>query len=350
MTSVEDSQSETLTLKAQCHCGLASFAIDIPTSALPLRSSICSCNSCRRVTAQLFATHVAVPGNPLPDVSKWTSYNSSASLTRVFCPRCGCSVLCHGSTGAWFLCGGVLEGPIQGIQDRQALFANDSKDGGGYIWLPEKNGVGNVIQHHGDQRGSEMVDVEAMRRNFAAEMTTSSTQEPGQDDTLQASCHCGAFQCHITKPDPETPGPMTGRGKWWLAEDSRRYWAGLDACRSCRKVTGYEVNSWAYIPAFNFRNPDGTPLDPATHPALHHYSSSPGVHRDFCATCGASVFFRRESRDPQVWDIGAGLLRGRGARAEDWLQWNTLDFAEFALDPEFVSGIVEKMQSYKAAH
>lgn len=361
MANPEDSPTnKTLALSAKCHCGFASLSVEIPTSAVPLKSSICSCDSCRRVTAQLFATHIAVPNSvPLPDISHLTSYPSSASLTRVFCPRCGGSVLCRdpSSEGRFWFTGGGLEGPVDGILDRQVVWANDTVDGGGVIWLPEKNNAGNVIRHYGAQRGSEVVDVEAMQRNFAEAKKSSSSaaQQEADDqreDRLQVSCHCGAFQCYITRPDPETPGPTPGHGKWWLPEGKgRRYWAGLDACRSCRKATGYEINSWAYVPAHNFRNPDadGAPLDPATHPALSHYESSPGVQRDFCATCGASVFFRKLSRDPQVFDIGVGLLRGRGARAEDWLQWNELEFAGFALDEEFASGIAEKMKSYKAA-
>lgn len=339
-----DSPDKSLTLKAQCSCGFASFTVEIPSSAIPLKSAICSCNSCRRATSQLFGTFVVVPGLPLPDVSQLTSYKSSDRLTRVFCPRCGCSVLNH-EKDEWEFTSGVLEGPVDGILDRQALFADDSLDGGGYIWLPEKNGAGNEIKFHSAHRDSEVVDIEAMRRSFE---TKKMPTEADQNDKLHVSCHCGAFECSITRPDQESPGPTPGHGKWWLAKDGHRFAAGLDACRMCRKVTGYEIGSWAYIPAFNFTTPDGAPLDPATHPALHHYDSSPGVHRDFCATCGSSIFFRKDSRNPQVWDIAVGLLHGRGARAEDWLEWNGLDFESSALDVGFATAISEAMRDDKA--
>lgn len=336
---------DTHTLRARCHCGLASYTVKIAKGLLPLKSAICSCTSCRRATGGLFATFAVIPSLPVPDVTHLSSYASSSGLNRIFCPRCGCSVLNREADG-WEFTSGVLEGPVEGLLDRQALFANDSVDGGGYVWLPKMNNAGREIKHHGGHRDSELVDVKEMRRKFDAKSTAGSAPNEGaEDDKLPVRCHCGAFQCYITRPSAEMPEPTSGRGKWWLAKDERRYKAALDACIACRKVTGFELNWWAFIPASNFVSPDGSPLDPENHPALKHYSSSAGVQRDFCGTCGASVFFRKELRNPQVWDIAAGLLVSAGARAEDWLMWNGLDFEDFALDPNFVSGIAEALKT-----
>jgi hypothetical protein len=343
------SANEPVTLAARCHCGLASYTVTVPTSSVPLKSAICSCTSCRRATGHLFATFVVVPGLPVPDVSALSSYTSSASLKRIFCPRCGCSVVNH-EAGEWEFTGGALEGPVEGLLDRQALFANDSADGGGYIWLPKLNGTGNDIKYHGGHRDSDVVDVEALRRDFDTKQALERTSDRSDaDEKVHVRCHCGAFECYITRPTPNDPGPTPGHGKWWLADDGRRYKAILDACKCCRKVTGVEINSWAYAPAINFTMPDGSPLDPASHPALKHYESSPGIQRDFCGTCGASVFFRKASRVPQVFDIAVGLLQGQGARAEDWLEWDGIEYEEFALDPQFVSGIAEAMRTQKPA-
>lgn len=335
------------TLHAQCHCGLASYSVAIPNTALPLKSSICSCTSCRRTTGQLFATFAVVPGLPVPDVSGLASYASSSALTRVFCPRCGCSVLTR-EAGDWEFTGGVLRDSTRGMLDRQALFANDSVDGGGCIWLPERNGAGKEIRRHGGSWDSEVVDVKAMQRDFDTRQSSRTIPNISlESDTLGATCHCGAFQCVITRPSPQIPEPTPKRGKWWLASDEKRYQASLDACKDCRGVTGFEVNAWAYIPAANFLLSDGSPLEPADHPALKHYESSPGVHRDFCGTCGASVFYRKDSREPQVWDVGVGLLKADGARAEDWLEWGGIEYEGSALDPDFVSGIAQCMKGSK---
>jgi hypothetical protein len=348
MASVLPSVDTTLKVRAKCHCGLASYTCTIPTSAVPLKSAICSCTSCRRATGQLFATFVVIPGLPVPDVSALDSYASSTTLTRFFCPRCGASVI-NQEDDEWEFAVGMLDIPIEGLLDRQALFADDSADGGGYLWLPEKNGAGREIKRHGGHRTSDVVDVEVMRQNFESGRTarvasSGVEQEEEEDGKLHVSCHCGAFQCYITRPLPDAPPPTPKNGKWWLSRDGQRYQASLDACTSCRKVTGFDVIAWAYIPAINYLMPDGSPVDPMTHPALKHYDSSPGTHRDFCGTCGAPVFFRRATRDPQVWDVMVGLFKGEGARAENWLEWRGLSFEDDALDPEFVAGIVQGMK------
>lgn len=67
------------------------------------------------------------------------------------------------------------------------------------------------------------------------------------------------------------------------------------------------------------------PLDFGTLPkgVLTSYSSSPGVVRDFCSGCGATVFWHDGIR-PDLVDVSVGLLRAEeGARAESWLKWWT---------------------------
>lgn len=67
---------------------------------------------------------------------------------------------------------------------------------------------------------------------------------------------------------------------------------------------------------------------------MKRFESSLGVYREFCGTCGATVFWHCDER-PGVVDVSVGLLRSvSGARAEDWLEWATgrVSFAEDALD------------------
>ncbi|KXJ86946.1 hypothetical protein Micbo1qcDRAFT_198098 [Microdochium bolleyi] len=495
-------EGPTVTLRARCHCGLVSYAYRIPARRLPLQAAVCSCDTCRRVTGQLFATFAVVPGDAVPvalepaavgyegtragregdgsgsrsesrdgnrpETAHLSSYASSPQATRVFCPHCGASVV-NFEDGEWEFATGILsvvyrhhpraEGggreqdrgeedgdgsvaadeadtqPRRRLLDRVALFADDTVDGGGMIWLDGGlDGAAATMRQahipiHGGHRSTPLADVHGMTRWASAALVGGQTADreaaggaawgtqdrdnpaagpieaqdlqEEEEDVLRASCHCGAFQCLMTRPMPDSPEPNAERGKWWLGsplpsstspgcrggeagagaeekdqgqlpagqtlpqQQRQRYAGWLDACTSCRLVTGFEVVSWAHIPAVNYRQYyfsssssssasfTTTPLDPSTHPALAHYTSSPGVWRDFCATCGAAVFYRRDDRVPQVWDICAGLLLptkgptdGKGgARAEGWVDWRGIEFAEGAeLDPEFVNGIQEGME------
>ncbi|KAJ3579959.1 hypothetical protein NPX13_g607 [Xylaria arbuscula] len=207
-----------------------------------------------------------------------------------------------------------------------------------------------------------------------------------REEVLNASCHCKAVQFHITRPNATSQLPRsnfpdlmipyhTGSPlvknpedmKWWLrpglrldsdeheAQSSqkgelRRYLAGTCACRSCRLTLGFEIQSWAFIPRanifFHIRHVSSSeagagkdthevvPLDFETLPVdiLMSYESSPGVRREFCRSCGATVFWRDRWR-PELMDVSIGLLDAdEGSRAETWLDWWTarVSFSEDA--------------------
>jgi hypothetical protein len=62
-------------------------------------------------------------------------------------------------------------------------------------------------------------------------------------------------------------------------------------------------------------------LEKAGKTVLRSYESSPGVLREFCGTCGATIFWHDKWR-PEVVDVSVGLLEAQeGARAEEWLEW-----------------------------
>ncbi|KAI0542668.1 hypothetical protein GGR58DRAFT_451461 [Xylaria digitata] len=215
-------------------------------------------------------------------------------------------------------------------------------------------------------------------------------QEQSGDEVLNAFCHCKTVQFHITRPNLASKLPRsnfpdlmipyyTGSpqlqnpedNKWWLRPniDSgfeepgallteknglRRYLAGTCACRSCRLISGFEIQTWAFIPRANifFHVQDNhtgppnseswaaneatniVPLDFTTLPVniLTSYESSEGVRREFCSRCGSTVFWRDRWR-PELMDVSVGLLDAdEGARAESWLDWWTgrVSFAEDA--------------------
>lgn len=215
-------------------------------------------------------------------------------------------------------------------------------------------------------------------------------------EVLNGFCHCKTVKFHITRPNASSKLPRSNfpdlmlpyhsgsaqiqnpeDNKWWLRpglrRDSRndealpvesselkRYLAGTCACRSCRLISGFEIQTWAFVPRANIffhvrdKNRGSTatesqpprslseagdkteiiPLDFATLPPniLTSYESSPGVRREFCSHCGATVFWRDRWR-PELVDVSVGLLDAEeGARAETWLDWWTerVSFAEDA--------------------
>jgi hypothetical protein len=144
--------------------------------------------------------------------------------------------------------------------------------------------------------------------------------------------------------DPRIPN--AGDEKWWLRANATKYLAGTCACRSCRLTSGFEIQTWAFVPRANiyFHVPRNMRTDPGDggggdemvvaldfdvfregeregKAVLKGYESSEGVMREFCGTCGATVFWHDKWR-PEVVDVSVGLLDvGEGARAEGWLEW-----------------------------
>ncbi|KAI0548483.1 hypothetical protein F4679DRAFT_550636 [Xylaria curta] len=215
-----------------------------------------------------------------------------------------------------------------------------------------------------------------------------------EGEVLKAFCHCRTVQFQITRPNATSKLPRSNYpdlmvpyhtsspqiqnpkdNKWWLrprpsdhsietktVEQGQltRYLAGTCACRSCRLTSGFEIQTWAFIPRSNifFRihesqrgalasgswrplsqnesdeGVDIVPLDFTTLPPsiLTSYESSQGVRREFCSQCGATVFWRDRWR-PELIDVSIGLLdAAEGVRAESWLDWWTerVSFAEDA--------------------
>jgi hypothetical protein len=129
-----------------------------------------------------------------------------------------------------------------------------------------------------------------------------------------------------------------------------KYLSGTCACHPCRLTSGFEIQTWAFIPRRNILISSSSsssqdqphhhhkPLDFSTldradpHQKLKAYESSPGRIREFCSVCGATVFWHDHFR-PDLIDVSVGLLRApEGARAESWLEWWTgrVSFSEDA--------------------
>ncbi|KAG6856417.1 hypothetical protein H0H87_004636, partial [Tephrocybe sp. NHM501043] len=204
------------------------------------------------------------------------------------------------------------------------------------------------------------------------------------EEHLHAYCNCKKNSFWITRPSaastlPSSPYPDVTHAyttfpkevqlnpsdeKWWLrplgAAQPTHYLAGHCACTSCRTTSGFEIQSWAFIPRANILFPPNDTgelaivdlQDPDKRPnGLRRYGSSRGRNREFCGTCGATVFWWGEER-PDLVDVSVGLLdeKQNGVRAEKWLEWwkERVSFQEDAINVKLVSALAEGLKASKA--
>ncbi|KAK2041748.1 glutathione-dependent formaldehyde-activating enzyme [Colletotrichum somersetense] len=279
-----------------------------------------------------------------------SEYVDADRFMRYFCRKCGCHVFrCKGvgDHAEWEAATGVLVDSTGDDAESDARFTvhtsvSDTKDGGISLWLTEVDGRTLATAQHPEP---------SVERQAISTLPPLSSLVPA--DSLPASCACGTVSFHITRPNERSHFPHSGfpdllypaykhsehfmknpdRVKWWVRADGTKYLAGTCACRPCRLASGFEIQTWAFVPRENIflhtPGPDGRravfPLDFAASSAgvLRTYESSPGVLREFCGGCGATVFWHDIWR-PDVIDVSAGLLRApEGARADTWLDWWT---------------------------
>lgn len=344
----------------------------------------------RHASGVLFVSHLTInpPGHRI--LSKLSSHESEDGK-RFFCGTCGCHIFqkfvispalaslaqklgdVQRPTELFAVATGVIsEGPEkQDITEFGRAPKDDTCDGGLVSWMPLAEMKGRT----------QRTETEAPPK-----FTCSS---------VPATCGCGNVKLLIQRPQellgigdksqkpvqlPWSPYPdlmfpykttpkdkldNPSDEKWFLTKtgEESKYLAGTCACKSCRLITGYEIQTWAFIPRVAISiliSPDSAtagsasnnsaknttqnagsyiPLDfevlgnlPAGRNPLRSYESSPGVLREFCHGCGATVFWHSKVR-PDLIDVSVGLLQaGEGARAESLLEWwrERCSFAEDA--------------------
>ncbi|SCN90397.1 uncharacterized protein FFB20_11434 [Fusarium fujikuroi] len=299
--------------------------------------SLCHCNICRHSTGLLFTSYL--PTEKPSSVEGLSVFEAPDGSCRYFCPTCGCHVYRshqdQDGESRW----GVATGVITRSDDSSVRVSyvthqkvEDTIDGGVSIWLP----------------------LEAQQNLSKHSHSGSFTPKPKHFDAL---CACEAVHLRITRPNeasclphrayPDLTYPYCSTDesitsnpsdeKWWIKGDE--YLAGTCACESCRLASGFEIQTWAFVPRANILilSTDGSgsevPLDFERLPtdALKAYQSSQGgAVRHFCGGCGATVFWR-DATDSSVVDVSVGLFRAdEGARAEKWLHWHKgrISFAE----------------------
>jgi hypothetical protein len=350
------------TITGSCHCGASKYSFQVPTSSLPVQQLLCHCNISRRISGCLFTSYVEIPkSSAKPDLSSLTPYKSSDILTRWFCSTCSTHMyLEYRHDGHFEVSSGTLEKSDGILEFVGHMWIEDTKDGGASDFMPILGGKPAKRWLVAPAQSPE-VPLGWKYPKTAAMKTENPTGE-----TLRAHCHCGGVNFYISRPNDESPMASSpfpdllvpynsghsadnpDNKPWWLSEDRNKCLAGTCACTSCRRISGFDITPWAFIPTSNLSLPSGEPFRRGFG-SLKPYNSSPGRTRWFCETCGANVFWDGEER-PTLLDISVGLLDAEsGARAGEWLEWATgrVSFREYGHNKGLVDALEEGLGKWK---
>lgn len=344
----------TTSLKISCACGNITGTLDVPDSLLPRPLSFCHCTTCRHATGQLCLSSIEVPpwsGLSSLSLARQPAANrTSDHLKRYFCGQCGASIYNHTSDGNDYIASGVVDRTEGILAFKMYQFLADTKDGGFSKWL-------NGLSWAGSAEQSEIWK------------PTAEVNQPKIKDgneVLRCYCQCRGVQFTITRPNKDSsnvfspmpdvlaPGHLQSTQAnpssiWWLRANGTKFLAGICACNSCRLSAGYDIQAWVFVPKTNVRQLDGNEVDYKMG-TLKRYSHSKGAYRDFCSTCGATVFWHCDER-PGILDVSAGLLDAEeGARAEDWFEWATekVSFEECAQNKALVASVSRGLREWGA--
>lgn len=352
----EKASQELIKLSISCACNRITGSCDIPSHNIPLAMDLCHCNTCRHSSGLLSVSHVLIPqGSSILQISGQPCRYRTSLQTRYFCGDCGCSIYQEKEkSGTVELCTGALK-TAGLVEFNEHIFVADTIDGGLSDWIL------NASSWKETQHESNHLD--GATRSKLSETLRGSSQTPH----LRGYCHCRGVQFTITCPN-ETPNiknvpwpdlimpyhskssENSGDEKWWLRANNTKYLAGTCACNSCRLGSGYDIQTWAFIPKANINLLSGEGLNYAMG-TLRQHESSRGIYREFCRICGATVFWHSGNR-PEIVDVSVGLLDSeRGARAEDWLEWWTerVSFEELALNKTYIALLRKGLREWKTS-
>ncbi|KAL1968534.1 hypothetical protein VTN77DRAFT_1744 [Rasamsonia byssochlamydoides] len=331
-----------ITCSISCLCGHTAQEIALDPLVKPSSLQVCHCNPCRYTSGLLCSSYLVLYSPPILSTSL-REYKQSNNVSRWFCATCGAHVFAHVKQhNKYLVAAGLLTTPdIAQTESLQHWGVKDTKDGGLAIFLtgPRTN-----------EKGLCWLEVDKITDEEHSRQESSCLEDTGHldSDRLHARCHCGGIEFYVTAPDvsssnasspwPDLLVPYHSASsdnpqdvKWWLRAGNTKYLAGTCACTSCRRASGFPIQTWAFIPKSNIFKMDNSSLsfDLGT---MQRYESSPAIFREFCNRCGATVFWHCQER-PGVIDVSVGLLRStNGARAEEWLEWATgrVSFSEDA--------------------
>lgn len=357
MESVDPEVAGQTRIHCQCHCRTTSFSLPLPSSSFPLKSALCHCESCRRTSGQIFATWAVIPA-PLPtevlETGNLVKYESSSKYQRWFCRRCGASVINVEKVAGdeeieWEVGTGTLQiysgdGGLDGKLNRVQLWVEDVRgDGGAASWV--NGGKLEGMDRRWRGRDSKVVD-DGMIKSLLNK-PAKGPFEDGDDNgkTLHVHCHCHNVAFHISRPERS------------FNHGTGRFEANVDACTSCRTVSGFEITGWFTVPKDLIVPVHASELDTflEDRTRIGHYQTSPDVSRYFCVGCGATVFYYKHGLDKI--DVAVGLLESLNqgnAKGEGWLIWeehpHCVLYQEDAVDEGFVRDLAEGMRWAESEH
>ncbi|TFK32354.1 Mss4-like protein [Crucibulum laeve] len=348
----------TTYVPARCHCGKNTFKVAFPSVSLPTISDLCHCDACRHTTGQMAVCVVRIQGVALSatstpdseepaDISGLSQYQTSNRLTRYFCSTCSAHVLEYSHEfGNWSVTAGALERTDGIVNIGFHIYVGDTLDGGLSDHYRTHDGV--EVPRYIEDKGSDMVPL-----GWKADVLKQKHENEGED-RLFIYCHCKKNQYYLTRVKEVKDAEQ----EWWLKPSSNeseliKYLGTHCVCTSCRLTSGFEIQSWMFLPRENIIDPATNAVINFTNPAarpkgLTQYTSTPEkeIHREFCGTCGATVFFWLPGRD--IVDVSLGTVdQGqRGARAEGWIEWRKrVTQSQDAINPRMLKALMEGVEA-----
>jgi len=341
-------------INGSCHCGANSFTHALPTSSLPIPTSLCHCTDCRCTTGVLCSPYIPIPSPPPSLISSsppisLKAYKSSSNGTRFFCSTCGAHIVrCfkdeYSGKDVWELATGVLERVDGLVQYDAHQWLRDTTDGGIYNDMTDE-----VPRFSTRKRGELFVERElsSTETTSGGERSVSEMQGKGEEiqDVLIAQCHCLNVRLRIHRPfgpNGATIHPSDASrciGSQFTSPSQKRWKGSHCLCTSCRVTSGFPIVTWMYVPKSHIE------IDPDT--ALKVYKSRADVERSWCGTCGATVFYWRDEW-PDVYDIALGAIRtgegeGLWRKLGEWIDWaGELDYPEDAIDSALRTALDKK--------
>jgi hypothetical protein len=233
----------------------------------------------------------------------------------------------------------------------------DTKDGGASVWLKTQKGV-PMSRWLVEWNKSPEAPLN-WRSNEAVNMKDAVVDS---HQKLRVHCHCNGVEFFICRPSEESlkaSSPLPDllvpyhsdksaanpeNKPWWLSTDRSKYLAGNCACESCRKIAGFDIVQWAFIPIAGLSLANDKPFS-LPFGTMQSFQSTVDNEKKrrrwFCSHCGANVLWTGSER-PTLVDVSVGLLDApSGARAEEWLQWDLADRVSFREDAHNVHLIDE---------
>lgn len=283
------------------------------------------------------------PETELKDTSKLTKFAFSKTADTYHCTTCGTLMFWgrNSEPKSLEVSTGILENAEKLITFDGHCYVGDTKDSGFSDWVTDIGGK-SIQRTHADH------DSKVLPRWWKDTET-----QQGQRDVVRLPFHClcKGVNMYITRPTQESmhADPQQGKEKepWYIGKRDR-YAARTCACNSCRMAAGVDIVEWAFVPKINIKLANGEDYRTDTG-TLQAYESSKDNTRYFCGRCGANIFWVGSER-PELIDVAVGLIDApSGAKAMDWLEWDTeqLSFEDDGPNRGLVAALKKGLKEFK---